>query len=190
VSGSAAGGAAAWVQAASALLLLAVAGHCAARLVQAGRAAARPAAAHHAADLLMALGLAAMLWPAGDPVPPPAGEVAFGLVAAGSLLGALHAREAGRRLDWAQRAVGGAAMVSMFAGASGPVTWVLIAYLVSFAAWSALATALGLAPGARRVAAAAGPARTLPGLVLAPPAVSTCHAVMAIAMAYLLLAMR
>ena len=174
---------------ASALVLLAVAGHCAARLVQAGRAAAR-----HAPDLLMALGLAAMLWPLGDPIPPPAGEVAFGLVVAWSLVGALAARETDRRVAWVHHAAGGAAMVYMFAAMSaapfGPLTWVLIAYFVSFAAWSALATARGLALGVGRVAAATGPARTLPAVVLAPPAVSLCHTVMGIAMVYLLLAMR
>lgn len=183
MSGSAAGGAV-WVQPAAALMLLAVAGHCAARLVQAS----------HAADLLMALGLAAMLWPPGDPIPPLAGEIAFGLVGAWSLVGALASGETGGRVAWVQHAVGGAAMVYMFAAMSaaafGPLTWVLITYFASFAAWSALATARGLASGVGRVAAATGPARTVPAVVLAAPAVSLCHAVMAIAMVYLLLAMR
>jgi Domain of unknown function (DUF5134) len=175
------------------VVLLVVAAHCAARLVQASRAAARPDAARHAADLLMALGLAAMLWPLGNPIPPLAGEVAFGLVVAWSLVGALGAGEAGRRVEWVELAVGGAAMVYMFAvsaGAFGPLTWVLIAYFVSFTAWSALATARGLAPGIGRVAAATGSAWSLPAVVLAPPVVSLCHAVMATCMVYLLLAMR
>ena len=193
MSGSAAGNAI-WFQTASALLLLAVAAHCAARLVQASRAGARPDAARHATDLLMALGLAAMLWPLGNPIPPLAGEVAFGVVVAWSLAGALGAGEAGSRLEWVEHAVGGAAMVYMFAatsaGAFGPLTWVLIAYFVSFAAWSALATARALAPGVGRVAAATGPVRTLAAVVLAPPVVSFCHTVMAIFMVYLLLAMR
>ena len=193
MSGSAAGGAVG-IQTALALVLLAVVGHCAARLVQASRAAARPATARHAADLLMALGLAGMLWPLGNPVPPLAGEIAFGLVVAWSLVGALAAGEAGRRVAWVQHAVGGAAMVYMYAamstGALGRLTWVLIAYLASFTAWSGLAAARGLASGVGRVAAATGPARTLPAVVLAPPVVSLCHTVMAISMVFLLLAMR
>jgi len=40
------------------------------------------------------------------------------------------------------------------------------------------------------VAAVAGPARTLPAIVLAPPMVSLCHVVMATGMVTLLLAMR
>ncbi len=193
MSGSAAGGAVG-IQAACALVLLAVAAHCAARLVQASRATARQDAARHAADLLMALGLAAMLWPLGNPIPPLAGEVAFGLVVAWSLVGALGAGEAGRRVEWVEHAVGGAAMVYMFAAMSAaafrPLTLVLIAYFVSFAAWSALATARGLTSGVGWVAAATGPARTLPAVVLAPPVVSLCHTVMAIFMVSLLLAMR
>jgi Domain of unknown function (DUF5134) len=189
VSGSAAGGVV-WIQTASALALLAVAVHCAARLVQASRAAARPEATRHAADLLMALSLAAMLWPLGNPIPPLAGEVTFSLVVAWSLVAALGVREVGRRVEWAPHVVGGAAMIYMFAGASGPLTWVLIACFVSFAAWSALSTARGLASGVGRVAAATGPAPTLPAVVLAPPVVSLCHLVMALSMVYLLLAMR
>lgn len=193
MSGSAAG-AAVWIQAAGALVLIAVAGHCAARLVQASRAAARPDAGGHTADVLTALGLAAMLWPAGNPIPPLAGEVAFGLVVAWSLVGALGAGEARRPVAWVQRAVGGAAMVYMFAamsaGAFGPLTWVLIAFFVSFAAWSALATARGLASGIGQVAVATGPGPTLPAVVLAPPVVSLCHTVMAISMVFLVLAMR
>lgn len=193
MSGSATGGAV-WIQTACTLVLLAVAGHCAARLVQAGRAAARPEAARHAADLLMALGLAAMLWPPGSPIPPLVGEVAFGLVVVWSMVGALVAGEARCRVAWLQHAAGGAAMVYMFAamsaGAFGPLTWVLITYVASFAAWSALATARGLAAGVGQVAAATGPGPTLPAVVLAPPVVSLCHTVMAIFMIYLLLAMR
>lgn len=193
MSGSAAGGAVG-IQAACALVLLVVTAHCAARLVQASRAAARPDAARHAADLVMALGLAAMLWPPGNPIPPLAGEVAFGLVVAWSLVGALGAGEAGRRAEWLEHAVGDAAMVYMFAAMSaaafGPLTWVLITYFASFAAWSALATARGTASGVGQVAAATGPTRALPAVVLAPPVVSLCHTVMAISMIYLLLAMR
>jgi len=189
VSGSAAASAV-WIQTASALVLLAVAGHCAARLVQASRAAAGLDAARHAADLLMALGLAAMLWPTGDPISPLAGEVAFGLVVALSLVGALGAGRAGPRVAWVRPAVGGAAMVYMFAamsaGAFGPLTLALVAYFASFAAWSGLATARSLA-SAVEVAAPTGPARTLPAVVLGPPVVSLCHAVMAIFMVYLLL---
>ncbi len=63
-------------------------------------------------------------------------------------------------MEWVEQAVGGAAMVYMFAamsaGAFGPLTWVLIAYFVSFTAWSALATARSLAPGVGRVAATTG----------------------------------
>ena len=185
---------AAWIQPAGVLVLLAVAAHCAARLVQAGRAAARPDAAGHAADLLMALGLAAMLWPPGNSIPPLAGEVAFGLVVAWSLVGALGAGEARHRVAWVRHAVTGAAMIYMFAamsaGAFGSLTWVLIASLASFAVWSALATARGLASGVGQLAAATGSGPTLPAVVLAPPVVSLCHTVMAIFMIYLLLGMR
>jgi len=193
VTGSAAGSAA-WIQTAFALVLIAVAGHCAARLVQAGRAAARSAAARPGADLLMALGLAAMLWPQGNPIPPLAGEVVFGLVVAWSLAGAVAARAAGHRLEWAQHAVSGATMLytfaAMSAGAFSPLTRVLIGYVASFAAWSAQVTARGMASGVPRVAAATGPVRTLPAVVLGPPAVSLCHTVIAIFMVYLLLAIR
>jgi hypothetical protein len=193
VSGSATGGAV-WIQTALVLLLIAVAGHCASRPVQAGRDAALPAASRHAADLLMALGLAAMLWPPGNPIPPLAGEVVFGLVVAWSLAGAVVAGAGGRRLEWAQHAVSGATMVYMFAamsaGAFALLSWVLLAYFASFAGWSALATARALAPGARRAAAAVGAAPTLTAVVLAPPVVSLCHSVMATSMVYLLLALR
>lgn len=193
MSGSAPAGAV-WIQAASALVLLVVAGHCVARLVQAGRAAAWTDAARHAPDLLMALGLAAMLWHPGDPVPPLAGEVAFGLAVAWSMIGALGAGEGGRRLSWVQHAVGAATMVYMFGAMSaapfGPITWALVVFFASFAVWSALVTVRGMASGLELVGPAAGPVRTLPALVLAPPTVSLCHAVMAIAMVYLLLAMR
>jgi len=187
-------GSAVWIQTASALALLAVAGQCGARLVQASRAAAGLDAARHAADLLMALGLAAMLWPPGDPIFPLAGEVAFSLVVALSLVGALGAGDAGRRVAWLRLAVGGAAMMYMFAamsaGAFGPLTLALTAYFASFAAWSALATARSLAWGVVQVGTATGPARTLPAVVLGPPLASLCHTVMAIFMVYLLLAMR
>ncbi len=193
MSGSAAGSAA-WIQTAFGLALVAVAGHCGARLVQASRAAAGLDAVRHAADLLMALGLAAMLWPPGDPISPLAGEVAFGLVVALSLVGALSAGEAGRRVAWVRLAVGGAAMLYMFAamsgGAFGPLTLVLIAYFACFAAASTLATTRGLASAVVRVTPATGPARALPAVVLGPPAVSLCHSVMAIVTVYLLLAMR
>jgi hypothetical protein len=128
VSGSAAGGAV-WIQSAGALVLLAVAVHC----------AARPDVTD-GADVLMALGLAAMLSPLGDPIPPTAGLVVFGLVAAWSLVGAVGAGEPRRRVAWVWRAVGGAAMVLMFAmpvGAAWTVlTWTLAAGFALFAAWS------------------------------------------------------
>jgi hypothetical protein len=182
VSGSAAAGAA-WMQAAGALALLAVAGHCAARLVQASRAAALPDAAGDAAGVLMALGMAAMLSPLGDPIPAVAGEVVFGLVAAGSLARALGTPEPGRRTAWAGHVAGGAAMVLMFAMPAGAawalVTWTLIACLTSFAAWWALAAVRGVAAVPAR-----GPS---PAAVPAPPVTSLCHAVMAGAMASLLL---
>lgn len=187
-------GGAVWIQTAFALVLIAVAGQCASRLVQAGRDAALPAAGRHAADLPMALGLAAMLWPPGNPIPPLAGEIVFGLVVAWSLARAVATGAGRHRLGWAQHAVSGATMVYMFAampaGAVALLTWVLIAYFVSFAAWSALATARGLAPSVRYVAAAAGPARTLTAAVLAPPVVSFCHTVMATSMVYLLVVLR
>ena len=195
MSGSAAGGAV-WIQAAGALVVLAVAVHCAARLAQVSRAAARPAAARPAAawagaDALMALGLAAMLSPLGNPIPAAAGEVAFGLVVAGALAGTLTSREARGRATWVGHAVGGAAMAYMFAtmsgGAFGLLTWVLVAYFAAFAVWSALATARGVSVG---VVAVAGPGRTVPGIVLAPPMISLCHVVMATGMVTLLLAMR
>ena len=183
MSGSAAGGAV-WIQSAGALVLLAVAVHCAARLVQAGRAAARPDVTD-GADVLMALGLAAMLSPLGDPIPPTAGVVVFGLVAAWSLVGAVGAGEPGRRVAWVWHAVGGAAMVLMFAmpvGAAWTVlTWTLAAGFALFAAWSALAAARG-------VVAVTTSARTVPAMVLAPPVTSLCHAVMAAGMIFLLLA--
>ena len=187
-------GGAVWIQTAFALVLIAVAGQCASRLVQAGRDAPLPGAVRHGADLLMALGLAAMLWPPGNPIPPLAGEIVFGLVVAWSLAGAVAAGAGRHRLGWSQHAVSGATMVYMFAamsaGAFALLTSVLIASFVSFAAWSALATARGLAPTVRHVAAAAGPARTLTAAVLAPPVVSFCHTVMAISMVYLLVALR
>jgi hypothetical protein len=182
VSGSATAGVV-WLQAAGALVLLAVAGHCAARLVhfQASRAATLP----DAAGLLMALGMAAMLSPLGDPIPQVAGVVVFGLLAAGSVAGALGAPEPGRRTVWAGHAVGGAAMVLTFAMPAGVawalVTWTLIACLVSFAAWWALTAVRGVA------AAPAGGAAS--ALVLAPPVTALCHVVMASAMVYLLLTM-
>ena len=194
---------AAWIQSAGALVLLAVAAHCAARLVQASRAAARADAASHAADLLMALGLAAMLSPLGNPIPAAAGEAAFGLVVAGSLAAALGAGESGRRLAWARHAVAGAAMVYTFAampaGMSGMdgmsvaqalLTWTLVAYFAAAAAWSAVAAARGVAPGVSRVTAATSPPRPAAAMVLAPPVTSLCHAAMAISMVYLLPAMR
>jgi hypothetical protein len=76
------------VNAAAAVALPAVEAHC----------AARAEAASHAADLLMALGLAAMLSPLGDPIPAPVGEATFGLVVAGSLVAAAGAGESGGRL--------------------------------------------------------------------------------------------
>jgi hypothetical protein len=189
-----AAGSAAWFQAAGALVLLAVVAHCAARMVQAIRAAARPEAVWAAADALMAVGLAGMLSPSGSPVPPVAGEGAFGLVAAWSLVGALRASEAVPRVEWAGHAVGGAAMVYMFAAMSvaavGLLTWVLVAYFAVFAAWSALATVRGLSVSAGRVATANGPPPTLPAMVLAPPVESLCHTAMAVAMVSLLLPMR
>ena len=187
-------GGAVWIQTAFALVLIAVAGQCASRLVQAGRDAPLPGAVRHGADLLMALGLAAMLWPPGNPIPPLAGEIVFGLVVAWSLAGAVAAGAAGHRLELAQHAVSGAAMLYMFAamsaGSFGPLTWVLIAYVASFAVWSALTTARGVASGVPRVAAATSTAWTLPALVLGPPVVSLCHTVMAIFMVYLLLAIQ
>jgi hypothetical protein len=141
----------------------------------------------------MALGLAAMLSPLGDPVPARAGEALFGLNVAGSLLATAAAGATGRRLEWAQHAVGGAAMVFMFAtmpaGVSGMdgmssapalLIWGLVAYFAVSAAWSAVAAARGLAVGVAGVAT----------MVLAPPVTSVCHTTMAIAMVYLLLLMR
>jgi hypothetical protein len=179
VSGSAAGGAV-WIQSAGALVLLAVAVHCGARLVQASRAAARPDVTD-GADVLMALGLAAMLSPLGDPIPPTAGVVVFGVVAAWSLVGAVGAGEPGRLVAWVWHAVGGAAMVLMFAMPVGAAWTVLTWTLAAGFAWSALAAARG-------VVAVTTSARTVPAVVLAPPVTSLCHAVMAAGMVFLLLA--
>ncbi len=179
MSGSAADGAV-WIQSAGALVLLAVAVHCAARLVQASRAAARPDVTD-GADVLMALGLAAMLSPLGDPIPPTAGVVVFGVVAAWSLVGAVGAGEPGRRVAWVWHAVGGAAMVLMFAMPVGAAWTVLTWTLAAGFAWSALAAARG-------VVAVTTSARTVPAVVLAPPVTSLCHAVMAAGMVFLLLA--
>jgi hypothetical protein len=111
--------------------------------------------------------------------------VVFGLVAAWSLVGAVSAGEPGRRVAWVWHAVGGAAMVLMFAmpvGAAWTVlTWTLAAGFALFAAWSALAAARG-------VVAVTTSARTVPAVLLAPPVTSLCHAVMAAGMVFLLLA--
>jgi hypothetical protein len=114
-----------------------------------------------------------------------AGEFVFGLLAAGSLAGALGTPEPGRRTAWAGQALGGAAMVLMFAMPAGVawtlVTWTLIACLTSFAAWWALTAVRGLA---------AAPARAPSSiLVVAPPVTAASHAVMAGAMVSLLLTM-
>lgn len=185
MNGAAAAGAV-WMQTAGALVVVAVAAHCAARLVQSSRAAAWPEAAGHAADTLMALGLATMLSPQGSPVPAAAGEVVFGLVAAGSLGGALAAARPGRRAEWLRHAVGAAAMVYMVAMPAGSawavLTWMLVVWFALFAGWSAQAAARGL--GAVTTSALALP------VILAPRVTSLCHVLMAGGMVSLLLAMR
>jgi len=187
MSGSAGGGTV-WIQTVGSLVLLAAAVLSAARLVEASRAAARPDPAD-GADVLMGLGMAATLWPLGNPVPTAAGVLTFGLVACGTVVAAVWAAEPGRRVTWVGHAAGGAAMALMFAMPMGVawtvVTWALgagFAVLELRAAWSALAPAAG-------VAAVAGPAQPAPSLVLAPPVTCPCHLVMAVGMVSLLLLM-
>jgi hypothetical protein len=188
VNGSAAGEAV-WIQTVGALALLAVAVVCTARLVQSSRAADPWDAADrsHGADVLMALGMAAMLSPLGDPVPPAVGALAFGLVAAWSLVAVAGAGARGRRTTPVQHAVGAAAMVLMFAMPAGLawtlLTWALAAGFAVIAVWSAL----GAVRGASAVAAAE---QTAPALALAPPVTCACHLLMAAGMVSLLLAMR
>jgi Domain of unknown function (DUF5134) len=173
---------------AAALALLAVAGLCAVRLVQASRAAARPDP-RAAADVLMALAMAAMLAPVAGALPAGLGVLVFGLVAAGALAGALAAGDVPLRLDWLRHAIGGAAMLLMFAMPPGAgwtlLTWGLVAGYALFAVGSGLTAVRGSAVGV-----AAGPERAAPPLVLAPPVTSACHLVMAAGMVFLLLLTR
>lgn len=173
-------------------LLVGVAGHGLARLVATG-----PLRASDAVHVVMALGLAAMLYPPGEPIPGAAWEALFVLLAAGCLVATLRDPGWSGRLLWARHAVAGSAMVYMFAvapmamsggGLAAPaLTWALVAYFGLSASWSALRAAGVRFPGAAQLATSAGRLRSW---VLAPRAVCVCDAVMAGSMALMLLAMR
>jgi hypothetical protein len=135
----------------------------------------------------MALGMAAMLSPLGNPIPPAAGAVLFGLVVAWSLAGAVGAGAAGRRTTPVQHVVGAAAMVLMFAMPVGLALTLLTGALVAGFAVLAVQSAVGAVRSAGAVATAES---TAPALVLAPPVTCVCHLFMAAGMVYLLLAMR
>ncbi|MQA10117.1 MAG: DUF5134 domain-containing protein [Pseudonocardiaceae bacterium] len=189
------------------VLLLAVAGHCVARLVAGSGAAPRDHCAQDRAcdalHVLMSVGMAAMFSPVGGPIPRAGWEAVFCLAVGWSLVATVREREWRRRLAWARHTAAGVAMVYMLVAAALPMSgtdaghtagghggapalpvlsWLLAGYFAGYALWSMLAVA-----GARPAAPAlAVPAPAVP--MLAPRMVSLCELVMAGGMAYMLLA--
>jgi hypothetical protein len=168
-----------WIQWLGTALLLAAAVHRGIRLVIASRIPAGAQRASDAAHMLMCIGLAAMLTPFGDPIPVSAWVAVFWVVVAWSLVATVRERD--QRWLWARHAVEGAAMIYMFAAppmSTPALTWILVAYCVGSAAWSAL------------TAVRSGAGSAAQTWVLAPWTRYLGEAVMAGSMAWMLLAMR
>jgi Domain of unknown function (DUF5134) len=185
-----------WMQWVGTALVLAVTVLAGLRLAVASR---RPAATDRASDatqVVMGVGMAAMLAPRGNPVPATGWAALFAVVVGGCLVATLREGGLGRRLTWARHAVMGAAIVYLFTAApmtmSGPtaLTWLLVAYFGCCAAWSALTAAGVELRGGAEVATPAGGAPLPAAWMLAPRTSYLCEGVMATSMVWMLLAMR
>ncbi|HKF76636.1 MAG TPA: DUF5134 domain-containing protein [Candidatus Dormibacteraeota bacterium] len=193
-----------WIQWLGTVVMLAVAGYAGLRLVVASRSSAHTHRASDATQVLMGLGMAAMLAPWGDPIPGVGGAALFGVMVVACVVAMLRERVTSQRLMWVQHAVMGFAIVYLFAATPMPmamssahpaadslggvlpaaaVTWILIACSGCCAAWSALTTVGVKFQGAAE-------ADTPAGWMLARQTTSLCEGVMAGSMAWMLLAMR
>jgi Domain of unknown function (DUF5134) len=185
---------------------LAVAGYSVVRLVAAHRATANYRGCHRALDvahLVMGAGMAAMLSPAGGPIPAAGWQTAFVLLAAWFLGSAWHCRRTGSRAEpigWhgggLHHAIAALAMLYMLSGgpADGshrampwmhahqtglevaPLSWVLAAYFAGCA----------VVFGPRLVRAPEPAGARIPALLRAPRITATCQVAMALGMAYMI----
>jgi uncharacterized protein DUF5134 len=189
-----------WMQWLGTAVILAVTVLAGLRLAVAGRHAAGTGSdrASEATQVVMGAGMAAMLAPAGNPIPGAGWAALLAVVVGCCLVATLRERGLGRRLAWARHAVMGAAIVYLFVAApmgtsmSSPpaLTWLLVAYFCGCAAWSALTAAGVELGGGPEMATPAGGARVPAAWMLAPRTSYLCEGVMATSMAWMLLAMR
>jgi hypothetical protein len=181
-----------WVQWTCTLLLLAVAGHCLARLVAATRSHCAGDRTHNAVDAVMSIGMAAMISPIGGPIPRAGWETAFAVAITWSAVATITSARAGqsvRAWAWLRQVAAGGGMLYMLAATSMPMSGtdtMHIAYFAVIAIWSLLPAA-GLQLTGGGLAMAGGPSiRTAP---LGPRAISLCEAAMSGGMVVMLLVM-